>query len=24
MTVSWRLFDAQNNWYWAVDDPRVE
>jgi hypothetical protein len=21
--VSWRLFDAGNNWYWAVDAPRL-
>ncbi|TCO59520.1 alkaline phosphatase family protein [Actinocrispum wychmicini] len=23
MTVKWRLFDAGNNWYWAIDDVRV-
>lgn len=23
MTVKWRLFDAANNWYWAIDDVRV-
>jgi hypothetical protein len=23
MTVSWRLFDAGNNWYWAIDDPQL-
>jgi len=22
-TVSWRLYDAGNNWYWAVDDVKV-
>ena len=24
MTVTWRHFDARNNWYWAIDNPRVE
>lgn len=24
MVVRWRLYDARNNWYWAVDDPSVE
>lgn len=23
MVVSWRLYDAGNNWYWAVDAPSV-
>ncbi|CCH35396.1 alkaline phosphatase family protein [Actinosynnema sp. NPDC047251] len=23
MVVSWRLYDAGNNWYWAVDAPTV-
>jgi hypothetical protein len=23
ITVSWRLFDAGNNWYWAIDDPQL-
>jgi hypothetical protein len=22
--VSWKLYDAVNNWYWAIDDPRIE
>jgi hypothetical protein len=24
MVVTWRLYDARNNWYWAIDNPRVE
>jgi len=23
MSVAWRLYDAGNDWYWAIDDPRV-
>lgn len=23
MTVDWRLFDAGNNWFWAIDDVRA-
>ncbi len=24
MVVRWRLYDARNNWFWAIDDPRVD
>lgn len=23
MKVAWRLYDARNNWYWAIDDVKV-